>query len=116
MEAMARGRLVLAPALTGIPELVSSGKTGLLYEPGSRKDFVEQVAEIASFLGKGLPSVQAAGGRVQLDCIRHSARMHVLQHFNRSTNLQTVTDLFLHSVSPVQSKDLPHASSLLQQI
>ena len=35
MEAMARGKIVLAPAITGIPELVIAGKTGFLYEPGS---------------------------------------------------------------------------------
>src|SRR5438552_2733895 len=35
MEAMARGKIVLAPAITGIPELVIAGKTGFLYEPAS---------------------------------------------------------------------------------
>jgi glycosyltransferase involved in cell wall biosynthesis len=33
MEAMARGRIVLAPEITGIPELVIAGKTGFLYQP-----------------------------------------------------------------------------------
>ena len=35
MEAMALGRIVLAPTITGIPELVTPGKTGFLYAPGS---------------------------------------------------------------------------------
>ena len=36
MEAMARGRVVLAPAITGIPELVIDGQTGFLYPPDKR--------------------------------------------------------------------------------
>ena len=43
MEAMARGKLVLAPAITGIPELVVAGKTGFLYEAGSLDDFVARL-------------------------------------------------------------------------
>ena len=34
MEAMARGKIVLAPAITGIPELVKDGETGFLYRAG----------------------------------------------------------------------------------
>ena len=33
MEAMAHGKTVLAPAITGIPELVKDGETGFLYRP-----------------------------------------------------------------------------------
>ena len=40
MEAMARGRIVLAPAITGVPELVIPGKTGFLYAAGTLKDLV----------------------------------------------------------------------------
>jgi len=40
MEAMAQGKIVVAPAITGIPELVIPGRTGFLYEPGSMNDFV----------------------------------------------------------------------------
>jgi len=35
MEAMADEKLVLAPAITGIPELVEHGRTGFLYPSGS---------------------------------------------------------------------------------
>jgi len=52
MEAMALGKLVLAPEITGIPELVIPGKTGFLYQPGSMRDFLERVMEIACLLGK----------------------------------------------------------------
>jgi len=50
MEAMARGRIVLAPAITGIPELVIAGKTGFLYEPGSLQDFVARLLFIRSLM------------------------------------------------------------------
>ena len=42
MEAMVRGRIVLAPAITGIPEIVVAGKTGFLYAPGALEDFVDE--------------------------------------------------------------------------
>jgi len=99
MEAMARGKLVLAPAITGIPELVISGKTGFLYEPESMRDFLEQLAEIRSLLRKSsavacqLPeSVSGGTGAIGasnvLDWIRHAARVQVRQNFNRTKNLQ----------------------------
>src|SRR6202162_1340812 len=46
MEAMARGKVVLAPNITGIPELVLEGKTGFLYRARSFDDFVSRVEMI----------------------------------------------------------------------
>ena len=48
MEAMARGKIVLAPAITGIPELVVAGKTGFLYDAGSLNGFVTRLLSIRS--------------------------------------------------------------------
>src|SRR5947207_6605785 len=48
MEAMSMERVVLAPAITGIPELVTSGETGLLYQPGSMDDFLAKLMAIKS--------------------------------------------------------------------
>lgn len=129
MEAMARGRLVLAPAITGIPELVIAGKTGFLYEAGSMTDFIDQVMKICTLLGKppfllramaenpSAPSyARLRESLSRLDWIRHAAGVQVCRNFNRQTNLQAFTDLFVARVFPHQGKDLPHASSLLQQI
>ena len=42
MEAMAHGKTVLAPAITGIPELVKDGETGFLYRAGFAGRFHRQ--------------------------------------------------------------------------
>jgi len=85
MEAMARKKIVLAPAITGIPELVIDGKTGFLYQPGSLENFVWRTMEICE-------SLRA------LDQVRCNAREHVRAHFNRQTNLQSFVDLFLEQI------------------
>jgi colanic acid/amylovoran biosynthesis glycosyltransferase len=46
MEAMAAGKPVIASELSGIPELVEHGKTGLLVEPGSAAALAEAMREL----------------------------------------------------------------------
>lgn len=132
MEAMARGKPVLAPAITGIPELVVSGKTGFLYEPGSMSDFVERLTEISGLVGKGFNYTQPGDTQEKthrrqnlavshhsdrcLQSIQRAACVQVSQNFNREKNLPLFTNLFLQRVTPTQSKDLPYASSVLQQV
>jgi glycosyltransferase involved in cell wall biosynthesis len=87
MEAMVRGIPVLAPTITGIPELVLDGKTGFLYRPGSLEDFVARVELVHR-------SESALGPLGQ------AARQHVLQHFNREQNLAAFCDLILSHISP----------------
>ena len=87
MEAMARGRPVLAPAITGIPELVLDGQNGFLYHPGSLEDFVSRVELVHRRKSALAPLAQAA-------------RQHVLQHFNREKNLATFCDFILANISP----------------
>jgi glycosyltransferase involved in cell wall biosynthesis len=101
MEAMAHSKLVLAPAITGIPELLIHAKTGFLYRPGSLDDFVSQAQAIGSL-------------RLELAPMRRAARQYVLEHFNRGKNLAKFGDVFLDHVAG-ESVNL-HADSLLQQI
>src|SRR5208282_3870652 len=90
MEAMARGRIVLAPAITGIPELVIPGETGFLYQAGVVDDFVDKVFFLSALLR------EHAGDSARLiDWVRHAARVQVLHNFNRSTNLAHFSDEFL---------------------
>lgn len=110
MEAMARGKIVLAPAITGIPELVIPGKTGFLYKAGSMDDFVARLLLIRSLMHA--PEDSPLEGR-QLDEIQHAARMQVRENFNRRRRLQFFGDFFLRRVSP-QAESAFHEDFVLQ--
>jgi colanic acid/amylovoran biosynthesis glycosyltransferase len=86
MEAMARAKPVLAPAITGIPELVSDGENGFLYQPGSLEDFVARVELIYQSTS-------------DLGSLGRAARQHVLQCFDRETNLTAFCNLLLTQIS-----------------
>ena len=118
MEAMARGKIVLAPAITGIPELVIAGKTGFLYQPGSLSDFVARLLFIRSLMQSSEhPHLQPyiCSTRRQLDWIRHSARVQVRHNFNRTKNLESFGDLFLERIAP-QTESTSDENFVLQQI
>jgi colanic acid/amylovoran biosynthesis glycosyltransferase len=87
MEAMVRGKPVLAPAITGIPELVQDGENGFLYRPGSLEDFIAKVELVHD-------SEAALGPLCQ------AARQHVLRGFNREKNLAAFCDLILRQINP----------------
>lgn len=94
MEAMARGKIVLAPAITGIPELVMHGETGFLYRPREIEDFVGNILLIQQLIrGEDRDAVS------RLDWIRHAARLQVLHNFNRSKNLTRFGDQFLQRIT-----------------
>lgn len=118
MEAMARRKIVLAPTITGIPELVIPGKTGFLYEAGSMGDFVARLLFIRSLIQAQVdphvqPYIKSAG--VQLDQIRRAAREYVYENFNRSRRLQAFGDLFLRRIGP-RVESIPYEDFVLQQI
>jgi glycosyltransferase involved in cell wall biosynthesis len=100
MEAMALGKTVLAPAITGISELVVDGETGFLYRPGCADDFVARFEAIRQ-LGSGLRPIHQA------------ARRHVLEHFNRQKNLAAFGDLFLARTA-LGPEALPYENPVLQ--
>lgn len=100
MEAMAQGRVVLAPAITGIPELVIDGQTGFLYRAGSLDDFVARLESI-------LESIST------LEPVRREARRHVSEHFNREKNLDQFQKTFLSRVNTAP-ESRTHAHSVLQ--
>ena len=138
MEAMARGKMVLAPAITGIPELVTTGKTGYLYEPGSMGDFVARLLFMRSLISlsdhqRPYPATLSAARPV--DWVRHAARVQIRHNYNRRKNLQAFGDLFLQRLIPQfapqivpqiapqsepqvepQTPSVPHENFVLQQI
>jgi glycosyltransferase involved in cell wall biosynthesis len=109
MEAMACGKIVLAPAITGIPELVLPEKNGFLYQPGSLDDLAARLATIYSLLQR---TDHASLHR--LAWLRHAARCQILHNFNRAKNLDHFVDRFVELAATHWSP--PHADSVLQQI
>lgn len=109
MEAMAMERIVLAPAITGIPELVISGKTGFLYQPNSLQDFLQKL----EFIRAGCRSLEPIG---------HAARRHVTIHFNSELTLPAFATDFLHHARAARHSGLkelpqpPYENPILQQV
>jgi colanic acid/amylovoran biosynthesis glycosyltransferase len=93
MEAMSMEKLVLAPEITGIPELVKDGKTGFLYQPNSMEHFLHKLQFILH-VGSSL------------DGIRQAARRHVERDFNRSLNLEKFAHNFLERLGAIQKPAL----------
>jgi colanic acid/amylovoran biosynthesis glycosyltransferase len=115
MEGMLRGRVVLAPAITGIPEIVIPGKTGFLYVPGALESFIEKILFLQEQMqGEDRNAVS------RLDWIRHAARVQVLHNFNRRKNLTRFGDLFLRLIAnqefAPQDWSPPYEDLVLQQI
>jgi colanic acid/amylovoran biosynthesis glycosyltransferase len=118
MEAMIRGKIVLAPAITGIPELVVAGKTGFLYQAGSLGDFVAQLLLIYSLMracevAAHHPRIPSAAK--QLDWVRHGARVQVFHNYNLRKNLESFGDVFIRQIGPYPWR-LHHEDFVLQQI
>ncbi len=98
MEAMARGKIVLAPAITGIPEIIIPEKTGFLYAPGLLDDCLTKVLFVRELL-----LAESCFGDTRLKWIRHAARLQVLHNFNRTKNLAHFAGDFLHRLAPLES-------------
>jgi glycosyltransferase involved in cell wall biosynthesis len=81
MEAMASELPVVASRLSGIPELVEHGVSGLLAPPGDAAAFAEALAVLA-----GDPSRRAAMGR--------AGRERVQRDFDLGRNAATLAELF----------------------
>jgi colanic acid/amylovoran biosynthesis glycosyltransferase len=115
MEAMTRGKIVLAPAITGIPEIVIPGKTGFLYAPGALQDFVAKILFVEKLMCR-----EDRDAVSRLDWIRHAAQVQVLHNFNRTKNLSHFGDRFLQLIAipelVIQDWSPPHEDLVLQQI
>jgi colanic acid/amylovoran biosynthesis glycosyltransferase len=74
MEAMARGVPVISTSISGIPELVVDGQTGLLARPGDVLDLAEKIETLLS-------SPDLANTMIT------NAALHVAQEFGRDVNV-----------------------------
>jgi glycosyltransferase involved in cell wall biosynthesis len=100
MEAMSHAKLVLAPAITGIPELVEHQRTGFLYQPASLPDFVSAVTWIHDH-------------RASLSGIQRAAAARIAASYNRQRNLRAFAAQFLARISQSEGD---HAHPVLQQV
>ncbi len=100
MEAMAHEKLVLAPAITGIPELVEHRRNGFLYKSGSLTDFVSTVRWILDH-------------KALLGAVERAAAESIAVNYDREQNLRQFADQFLARIAQPESQ---YASSLLQQV
>jgi glycosyltransferase involved in cell wall biosynthesis len=100
MEAMAHEKLVLAPAITGIPELVEHQRTGFLYDQGSLPDFVTAVRWIQANQG-------SLGG------IQRAAAASIAASYNRQRNLRAFAEQFLARIPQLEAD---YAHPVLQQV
>ena len=100
MEAMAHEKLVLAPAITGIPELVEHQRTGFLYQPGSLPDFVSAVRWIQA-------------NKASLAGIQQAAAASIAASYNRQRNLRAFAEQFL---ARIPQSDGDYAHPVLQQV
>jgi colanic acid/amylovoran biosynthesis glycosyltransferase len=92
MEAMAHEKIVLAPEITAIPELVSHGETGFLYRSNSLEAFVAQVERIHD-------------NRVALGPLGRAARMHVQHRFDQQKNLTSFCDRMIATLGTASATD-----------
>jgi colanic acid/amylovoran biosynthesis glycosyltransferase len=108
MEAMANGTIVLAPSITGIPELVIANRTGFLFKAGDLDDFVNNVMSLQAKMRSGSDNSSS-----QVDRMRQEAQLHVSHHFNHQKNLERFADIFLQAVAP-HDWSPSHADPVLQ--
>jgi glycosyltransferase involved in cell wall biosynthesis len=100
-------RIVIAPRISGIPEIVIDNENGFLYEANSMDDFLDKlrmVMRCASYM----------------DGIRHAARRQILSHFNARINLSDFAFRFLQQIASPQTQAVSetdlHENPILQQI
>jgi colanic acid/amylovoran biosynthesis glycosyltransferase len=110
MEAMAREKIVMAPEITGIPELILPGRNGFLYKAGEMEEFVQRILFLHALM-----CTKNAVSFGRLKWIRHAARLQVVNNFGRANNLTHFGDSFLQLVARQDWSHL-HENFVLQQI
>ena len=81
MEAMAMGIPCVASCITGIPELLRDGVTGLLFSPGNIEDLTRALRVLIDD-----PTLRQRMGE--------AARLHVIQNYNLHINVARLAEVF----------------------
>jgi len=92
MEAMAAGLPVVASAISGIPELVHAGSTGLLVPSGDPVALADALERLA-----GRPDLRARMGK--------AGRARVMRAFNLHTNTLELVRLFSSGTADTGTDD-----------
>ncbi|HTU44555.1 MAG TPA: glycosyltransferase family 4 protein [Bryobacteraceae bacterium] len=90
MEAMAMQIPCVASCITGIPELIRDGVTGLLFSPGNIDDLTRALRILI-----GDPALRQRIGE--------AARLHVTQHYNLHVNVARLGEVFGRELLPVNA-------------
>ena len=81
MEAMAMEKPVISTRITGIPELIEHGHTGLLATPGDVDDLTGQIRTLLADPAQG-------------KSLGRAARQQVIAHYNQASNCSKLAHLF----------------------
>ena len=85
IEAMAKARPVIAPNITGLPEMVIDSKTGFLFNKGSQEDLANKLTKLAG----NFESIERMGIR---------GRKRAEELFDLSLNASLLMDVFSREV------------------
>jgi glycosyltransferase involved in cell wall biosynthesis len=85
MEAMASGIPVLAPRVTGLPELIEEGRTGLLADPARPQEFAELMERALKD-----PALRREMAR--------RARGHIEAHYDMRANVRALAVIFAERI------------------
>ncbi len=83
VEAMSKEKPVIAPKITGIPEMIIDSHTGLLYEPGSANDLADKLIDLCRD-----PELCALMGK--------NGRKRAEKMFDINSNINKIIALFLN--------------------
>ena len=81
VEAMAKARPVVAPNITGIPEMITDAKTGFLFKKGSHEDLADRITRLFE-----KPELMEQMGR--------EGRKRALQIFDLERNVKKLMSVF----------------------
>ena len=81
MEAMAAGVPVVASRITGVPELVKDGSTGVLVEPGNAADLADKLVEVIAAEEAGRDRAVNARRLIEEEFELHSSADKLLKLF-----------------------------------